>query len=444
MLLALAAIKGWTLHKLDVNNVFLHGDLVEEVYMKLPPGFTPQKPSQVCRLIKSLYGLKQASRQWNMKLTQELLHMGFRQALSNSSLFLKVEGDSFVALLVYVDDVVIASPDSNQVQQIKRHLDNIFHIKDLCPLKFFLGLEIARNSSGISMTQRKYALELLEEIVFTDCKPAKTPMATSARFSKDIVEKLEVVSQYRGLVGKLLYLTITRPNISYATQQLSQFLDCPTNIHMQAAHRIIRYIKAALGQGLFFSAKSSLQLKGFTDSDWVACPDTRRALTGFCIFLGTSLVSWKSKKQVTISRSSSEAEYRALTSTTCEIQWLLYLLQDLGVIENPSASLCFDNKSAIAIVENPVFHERTKPIELDCHLVREKLQKGVLKLLHVSTSNQLADVFTKPLHGIVSMILFPSLSYIICIFQLPGWEGGVVNSYNRSNKKSSHEDLVED
>ncbi|XP_019198184.1 PREDICTED: uncharacterized protein LOC109192009 [Ipomoea nil] len=220
---------------------------------------------------------------------------------------------------VYVDDVVIASPDLNQVQQIKKHLDDAFHIKDLGHLKFFLGLEIARNSSGISMTQRKYTLELLEETDFIHCKPAKTPMVTSKRFSRDTDEKLEDISQYRRLVGKLLYLTITRPDISYATQQLSQFLDCPTNVHMQAAHRILRYIKAAPGQGLFFSATSSLQLKGFTDSDWVACPDTMRSVTGFCIFLGSSLITWKSKKQVTISRSSSEAEYRALASTSCEI-----------------------------------------------------------------------------------------------------------------------------
>ncbi|XP_019199075.1 PREDICTED: uncharacterized protein LOC109192828 [Ipomoea nil] len=259
-----------TLHQLDVNNAVLHGDLVEEVYMKLSPSFTPQKPGQV-------------------------------QALSDSSLFLKGEGDNFVALLVYVDDVVIASP--NQVQPIKRHLDNVFHIKDLGFLRFFLGLEIAKNSSGISMTQRKYALELLEETIFTDCtdcKPAKTPMATSARFSKDIGEKLEDI---------VLPTYICK----YATQQLSQFLDCPTNIHMQAAHRILRYIKAAPGQGIFFSAKSSslqlkgwgffsakssLQRKGFTNSNWDACSDTKRSVT--------LEVSWKSKKQVTISRSSSD------------------------------------------------------------------------------------------------------------------------------------------
>ncbi|XP_019173301.1 PREDICTED: uncharacterized protein LOC109168901 [Ipomoea nil] len=246
------------------------------------------------------------------------------------------------------------------------------------------------------MTQRKYALELLEETDFLFCKPAKTPMVTSIKLSKNTGERLEDTTQYRRLIGKLLYLTITRPDICYGTQQLSQFLDCPTNEHMQAAHRVLRYIKASPGQGLFFSANTSLQLKGFTDSDWASCPDTRRSITGFYTFLGSSLISWKSKKQVTISRSSSEAEYRALATTACEMQWLLYLLQDLGIFDTSPATLYCDNKSAITIAENPVFHERTKHIEIDCHLVREKLLKGTLKLLHVSTTNQLADVFTKP------------------------------------------------
>ncbi|XP_031096897.1 uncharacterized protein LOC116001147 [Ipomoea triloba] len=335
--------------------------------------------------------------------------MGFKQAVSDSSLFTRGNGNDFIALLVYVDDVILASPNLSQVQQIKSHLDKVFHIKDLGPLKFFLGLEIGRNSKGICMSQRKYTLELLEETGFLQCKPVKTPMVTSVKFSRHIGNKLEDATQYRKLLGKLLYLTITRPDISYAIQQLSQFLDCPTDIHLQAAHRVLRYLKAALGQGLFFSAASSLQLKGFTNSDWAACPDTRRSITGFCFFLDTTLVSWKSKKQVTISRSSSEVEYRALAATACELQWLIYVLQDLGIIVNSPAILYCDSKLAIAIAENPVFHERTKHIEIDCHLVREKLQQQVLKLLHVDTSNQLADVFTKPhapttLHNFISKL----------------------------------------
>ncbi|XP_019189500.1 PREDICTED: uncharacterized protein LOC109183928 [Ipomoea nil] len=330
--------------------------------------------------------------------------MGFKQAVSDSSLFTKGKGNDFVALLVYVDDVVIASPNLNQVEQIKSHLDAVFHIKDLGPLKYFLGLEVARSSKGISVTQRKYTLELFEDTGFLNCKPAKTPMATGTKLSKTTGKKIEDITQYRRLVGKLLYLTITRLDISYVTQQLSQFLDCPTDI------------------------------KGFSDSDWAACLDTRRSVTGYCMFLDTTLISWKSKKQQTISRSSSEAEYWALAAAACEIQWLIYLLQDLEVEFDSPATLYCDSKFAIAIAENPVFHERTKHIEIDCHLVREKLQKKILKLMHVTTANQLADVFTKPLAAATFSNFISKLS-LHCLYT-PACGGLSTNSGQSSSQRA--------
>ncbi|XP_019153845.1 PREDICTED: uncharacterized protein LOC109150390 [Ipomoea nil] len=272
--------------------------------------------------------------------------------------------------------MVIASLCINQVQVVKKHLDDAFHIKDLGPLKFFLGLKVAKNSKGINLTQRKYTLKLLEEAGFLECKPAKTHMATSSRLSRTTGNTLQNITQYRRLVGKLLYLTITRPDICYATQQLPQFLDCRTDEHLQAAHRVLRYVKAAPGQGLFLSTSSSLLIKGFSDSDWIAGLDTRKSVTGFCIFLDKTLVSWKSRKH-TISRSSFEDEYTALGSAACEIQWLVYLLQDLEVNVDSPAMSYYDSKSAIAIAENPVFHERTKHIEIQCHLVRKKLQRHI-------------------------------------------------------------------
>jgi hypothetical protein len=395
-LLAVASPRHWHLHQLDVNNAFLHGDLYEEVYMTMPPGFGSKGESKVCRLNKSLYGLKQASRQWFAKFSSTLLDLKFIQSKVDYTLFTQHQDSSFIALLVYVDDIVLASNDEVAVSQLIFVLNDRFKLKDLGPLKFFLGLEIARSKAGISLTQRKYALEILEDTGFLASKPAKFPMEPNAKLSTTSGSLLDDPSSYRRLVGRLLNLTITRPNISYAIQVLSQFMDQPRSSHLDAAHQVLRYIKASPGEGLFFSAHSSLQLKAFCNSDWAGCVDTRRSVTGFCIFLDNSLISWKSKKQSIVSRSSAEAEYRAMASTCCEIVWLRSLLQDLLVPLQVVLLYC-DSKAALHIAANPVFHERTKHIDIDCHIVREKLQLGIIRTFHVSSTHQLVDLFTKAL-----------------------------------------------
>lgn len=195
----------------------------------------------------------------------------------------------------------------------------------------------------------------------------------------------------------MIYLTNTRPDITFATQQLSQFLNSPTEKHFIAATRILRYLNKCPGQGLFFPRDSSLFLSGYSDADWAGCLDSRRSISGQCFFLGKSLISWRTKKQLTVSRSSLEAEYRALGAATCELQWLLYLLKDLHVTTVKLHVRYCDNQSTLHIAANPVFHERTKHLEIDCHLAREKLHAGIMKLLLVTSNDQLADFFTKPL-----------------------------------------------
>ncbi|CAN1751808.1 Retrovirus-related Pol polyprotein from transposon RE1, partial [Linum perenne] len=366
-LLAVASVQGWHLQQMDVSNAFLHGELEEEVYMQIPPGLTAQ-PGMCCKLKKSLYGLKQASRQWFAKLTQSLLVHGFRQSSADYSLFLKGEGNQLVVLLVYVDDIILAGSSLHEIDIVKAHLQLNFKIKDLGSLKYFLGLEIARSSDGIAVNQRKYCIELLTEAGFLECKSTKSPMDPNLRLSAKEGEKLDDPGPYRQLVGKLHYLTITRPDIAFAVQQLSQFQSEPHNGHLMAAQRILRYLKLAPGQGLFYKSDNELTLQGYCDSDWATCPDTRRSITGYCTYLGSSLITWKSKKQTTVSRSSSEAEYRALAHLSCEIQWLTVLLKELGVNVPLPVSIHCDNRSAIHIAENPVFHERTKHIEIDCHV----------------------------------------------------------------------------
>jgi hypothetical protein len=396
-LLAIAAVKGWFLHQLDINNAFLHGDLDEEVYMSLPPGYSSKGGSQVCHLKKSLYGLKQASRQWFSKFSNAMLTHDFLQSKSDYSLFTRTVGSSYIVLLVYVDDIVLASNDSNAISELTQLLNAQFKFKDLGTLKYFLGLEIARTPQGISLCQRKYALEILEDSGLLAAKPVKYPREPNAKFSRFDGPLLADPTSYRRLVGRLLYLTITRPDLAYSVQTLSQFMDQPRQPHMDAAHRVLRYLKLNPGQGLFYSSTSKLRLKAFCDSDWAACPDTRRSVTGFCVFLGDSLISWKSKKQQTISRSSAEAEYWSMASTCCELMWLSSLLPNFHVTHSQPALLYCDSQAALHIAANPVFHERTKHIEIDCHPVRDQIQKGLLHTLHVTSKNQLADVFTKAL-----------------------------------------------
>ncbi|CAL0318541.1 unnamed protein product [Lupinus luteus] len=217
---------------------------------------------------------------------------------------------------------------------------------------------------------------------------------------------------YRQLVGRLLYLTNTRPDLSFAIQQLSQFMASPTINHYKAMTRIFRYIKSCPGQGLFYPSTSSIQIKGFTDSDWATCPDTRKSISGYCMFLGDSLVSWKSKKQHTVSRSSSEAEYRALAVASCEVQWLTYLLHDFLVSFKQPALLYCDSNSARYIAANAVFHERTKHIEIDCHVTRERLQNKLFHLLPIDTHEQVADILTKALEPSVFCHLLSKLGVI--------------------------------
>lgn len=236
-LLAVSVHKGWFIHQLDVNNAFLHGDLNEEVYMVLPPGFQSSKMNQVCKLSRSLYGLKQASRQWNAKLTAALNNIGFSQAKSDPSLFTKQGPHYFAALLVYDDDIVIASDSMEVINNLKKFLDASFKIKDLGELSYFLGIEAVRREEGLYLNQRKYVLDILKDSGFLLCKPASTPITPSSKLAKDDSPLLEDAAPYRRLVGRLLYLTATRPDISYAVQQLSQFVGCPTEFHLVAAHR---------------------------------------------------------------------------------------------------------------------------------------------------------------------------------------------------------------
>jgi hypothetical protein len=395
--LAVAVIRGWELHQMDVHNAFLHGDLDEEVYMSLPPGFSGVSPGKVCRLRKSLYGLRQAPRNWFSKLASALKSFGFVQSYADYSLFSLERHGIVLHILVYVDDLIIAGNDSAAIATFKAYLSTCFHMKDLGALKYFLGLEIARGSDGLFISQRKYALDIISEAGLLGAKPCDFPMEQNHQLALDTSPNFEHPDRYRRLVGRLIYLTITRPELCYAVHTLAQFMQSPRETHWNSALRILHYLKGHPGQGLFLSKDSSLRLTAYCDSDYATCPLTRRSLTGYFIMLGVSPISWKTKKQPTVSRSSAEAEYRSMATTSCELIWLKSLLKSLGVSHSMPMRLFCDSQAALHIAANPVFHERTKHIEVDCHFVRDQIQAGNISTFYVCTNMQLADIFTKAL-----------------------------------------------
>ncbi|RVW25775.1 Retrovirus-related Pol polyprotein from transposon RE2 [Vitis vinifera] len=395
--LAIAASKNWELHQMDVHNAFLHGDLEEEVYMKLPPGFERSDPNLVCRLRKSLYGLKQAPRCWFSKLVTALKGYGFLQSYSDYSLFTYTTGNVQINVLVYVDDLIISGNDSAALKTFKAYLSDCFKMKDLGVLKYFLGIEVARSSAGLFLCQRKYTLDIVSEAGLLGAKPCGFPIEQNHRLGLANGELLSNPESYRRLVGRLIYLAVTRPDLAYSVHILSQFMHEPRIEHWEAALRVVRYLKGTPGQGILLRADSDLSLQGWCDSDWAACPVTRRSLSGWLVFLGQSPISWKTKKQHTVSRSSAEAEYRAMAAVTCELKWLKGLLLSLGVHHPKAIKLFCDSQSALHMAKNPVFHERTKHIEVDCHFVRDAITDGLIAPSYVPTVTQLADIFTKAL-----------------------------------------------
>lgn len=393
-LLAVAAIRQWDISQMDVTNAFLNGELSETVYMKPPPGFSTS-PSMVCKLRKALYGLKQAPRAWFSKLKSVLLKGGYRQSHNDYSLFISPSTQGTVFVLIYVDDLLITGDDVEGILQLKGMLQSSFQMKDLGHASYFLGLEISRNDGGYFLCQRKYTKEILDMAHLTDTTTIDTPMEQNTHYSKTDGEPLSDPTLYRRLVGSLVYLTVTRPDIAHAVHILSQFVSDPRRLHLTAVYRLLRYLRSTATMGLHYSHDSPTILRAFSDADYGGCLDTRRSTTGYCVFLGNSLLSWKSKKQETVSKSSTEAEYRAMSTTCSEVVWLRRLLADFGIHSSSPTPMYCDNESAVKIATNPIFHERTKHIEIDCHFVREKFNDGLISLPHVASRDQLADFFTK-------------------------------------------------
>ncbi|RVW17554.1 Retrovirus-related Pol polyprotein from transposon RE1 [Vitis vinifera] len=321
VLLSLAANLDWPLHQLDVKNAFLHGDLEEEIYMDILPGYTATSEAKIaCRLQRALYGLKQSPRAWF---------------------------------------------GSGKVRQ------------------------------GIFLSQRKYILDLLAEVGLLECKPADIPIVQNHKLGEYVDQVLADKQRYQRLVGKLIYLSHTRPDIVYAMSVVSQFMHRPSEDHMDAVMRILHYLKSSPRKGLMFSKNGHLKVVGYTNADWAGNITNRKSTTGYFTFVGGNLVTWRSKKQKVVALSSAEAEFQGMVKEICELIWLKKLLAEIGVAPSSEMNLFCDNTAAIAISHNPVQHDRTKHVEVDRNFIKQNLEEKIIQLPFVKSENQLADVLTK-------------------------------------------------
>ncbi|GKB37917.1 ribonuclease H-like domain-containing protein [Tanacetum coccineum] len=359
--LSLAVSREWPIHQLDVKNAFLHGHLTETVYMHQPPGFVDSvHPDYVCHLQRSLYGLKQAPRAWFQRFASFVTRIGFQHSKTDTSLFVFHRGPDVAYLLLYVDDIILTASSTTFLQRIISLLHGEFAMTDLGSLNYFLGVSAQRTASGMFLSQSKFAVEILERANMQKCNPCKTPVDTESKLGPD-GEPVSDPTLYRSLDGALQYLTFTRPDLSYAVQQVFLYMHDPRDPHFTALKRILRYVRGTIDHGLQLHVSSTAQLTAYTDVDWAGCPVTRRSTFGYCVFLGDNLLSWSAKQQVTLSRSSAEAEYRGVANVVAETAWLRNLLLELH-----------DPLSTATIVY--------------CENVR---------VLHVPSRYQYADIFTK-------------------------------------------------
>nr|KYP55409.1 Retrovirus-related Pol polyprotein from transposon TNT 1-94 [Cajanus cajan] len=336
----------------------------------------PRVFGSTCFVHNHSHGLKQSPRAWFSRFSTVVQQFGMTRSKVDHSVFYRHSTAWCIYLIVYVDDIVLTGSDHHDISQIKQHLCHHFQTKDLEKLRYFLGIEVAQSTNGIVISQRKYALDILEKIELMSSKPIDTPMDPKAKLLPSQGEPFSDPERYKRLVGKLNYLMVTRPNISFVVSVVSQFLNSPCAGHWNAVIRILKYIKGAPGKGLLYGYNNGTQVMGYSDADWAGSPSNRRSTSGYCVFIGDNLISWKSKKQNVVARSSVEVEYRAMASATSELIWLKQLLKELGFGKVTQMALICDNQAALHIASNPIFHERTKHIEIDCHFIREKILSG--------------------------------------------------------------------
>ncbi|KAJ9560513.1 hypothetical protein OSB04_005673 [Centaurea solstitialis] len=393
--LAYAAHKNMMVYQMDVKCAFLNGVLREEVYVEQPEGFVdPRFPDHVYALDKALYGLKQAPRAWYETLTIYLLGAGYKKGTIDPTLFLRKTGDDLIIVQIYVDDIIFASTKPELCTEFEHTMKSQFQMSMMGELTFFLGLQVRQCPEDIFINQSKYVHDLLKRFDVVGSNSAATPMSRSFQMDADLSGKSVDLKKYRAMIGSLLYLTASRPDIVFSTGVCARYQCDPRDSHLKAVKRILRYLKGTPDFGLWYPKGSSFELIGYTDSDHAGCKLDRKSTSGACQFLGDKLVSWSSRKQNCVSLSTAEAEYIAAACCCSQVLWMKTQLADFGYTMNRIPIYC-DSQSAILITANPVQHSKTKHIDIRYHFIKDHVEKGNIELYFVESDLQLADLFTK-------------------------------------------------
>ncbi|GJS11823.1 putative ribonuclease H-like domain-containing protein [Tanacetum coccineum] len=409
LFLAFASFMGFIVYQMDVKSAFLYGTIDEEVYVSQPPGFVdPDHPKKVYKVVKALYGLHQAPRAWYATLSTFLEKHGYKRGTIDKTLFIKRDKKDIMLVQVYVDDIIFGSTKKSWCDEFEALMKSRFQMSSMGELTFFLGLQVKQNKAGIFISQDKYVAEILKKFDLVNVKTAITPMETKVALTKD-EEAVDVdVHLYRSMIGSLMYLTASRPDIMYAVCVCSRFQVTPKTSHLNAVKRIFKYLKGKPHLGLWYPRESPFDLEAFSDSDYGGSNLDRKSTTGGCQFLGQRLISWQCKKQTIVATSTTEAEYVAAANCCGQVLWVQNQLLDYG-FNFMNTKIHIDNESTICIVKNPVYHSKTKHIEIRHHFIRDCYEKKLISVEKIHTDLNVADLLTKPFDG-------PRFNYLVHVF----------------------------
>ncbi|GJS28859.1 putative ribonuclease H-like domain-containing protein [Tanacetum coccineum] len=395
LFLAFASFMGFPVYQMDVKSAFLYGTIEEEVYVHQPPGFVdPAHPNKVYKVIKALYGLHQAPRAWYETLSSFLLKNGFRRGTIDKTLFIKKNKSDIMLVQVYVDDIIFGSTTQSMCTEFEDCMHKRFQMSSMGELTFFLGLQVKQQPDGIFISQDKYVADILKKFDFCSIKTATTPIESNKPLVKD-EDGVDVdVHVYRSMIGSLMYLTASRPDIMFAVCACARFQVTLKASHLNAVKRIFRYLKHQPKLRLWYPRDSPFELEAFSDSDYGGANLDRKSTTGGCQFLGRRLISWQCKKQTIMANSTTEAEYVAAANCCGQVLWIQNQMMDYG-FNFMNTKIHIDNESTICIVKNPVYHSRTKHIEIRHHFKRDCYEKRLIDVIKIHTDANVTDLLTK-------------------------------------------------